>query len=195
LVITWHIIGIVPSGCALRRDSAVAGDAIYVSGTLGAAAAALELLPTKSEEQSEFQKELLERYWYPRPRFELAQKIRGIASSCIDISDGLVADLTHIARSSRCGAVVEFAKIPISNALLESTGPEDARRIAATGGDDYELCFTVPPEREAALLKMAVELEFSVTRVGTMVDGSDVCVLDDSGATIDLKSRGYRHFD
>jgi len=78
---------------------------------------------------------------------------------------------------------------------LESTGPEDARRMAATGGDDYELCFTVPPECEAELQKIVVELEFSVTRVGRMVAGSDVRVLEDSGATIDLKSRGYRHFD
>jgi len=195
LVITWHIIGLVPSGRALRRDGARVGDAVYVSGTLGAAAAALELLATESEDKSAFQQELLERYWYPRPRFDLVQKLRSIASSCIDISDGLVADLTHIARSSQCGAVVEFAKIPISNALLESTGPEDARRMAATGGDDYELCFTVPPECEAELQKIVVELEFSVTRVGRMVAGSDVRVLEDSGATIDLKSRGYRHFD
>jgi thiamine-monophosphate kinase len=179
----------------LRRDGASVGDAVYVSGTLGAAAAALELKLTERDGHNEFQKELLERYWHPRPRFDLGQKLRGIASSCIDISDGLVADLTHLTRSSRCGAAVECSKIPLSNALLASTGPEDARRMAATGGDDYELCFTVPPECEAELLKMVVELEFSVTRVGRMVAGSDVRVLDDSGATINLKNRGYRHFD
>lgn len=195
LVITWHIIGSVATGSAMRRDGARDGDGVYVSGTLGDAAAALELGFTEGGGHGDFQQELRKRYWYPQPRFDLAQKLRRVATSCIDLSDGLIADLTHIAGSSRCGAVVEYSKIPLSPALLKLAGPERARRIAATGGDDYELCFTVPRRCEPELLDIAQGGDLNITRVGRMVFGAGVQVIDDSGATLDLGHRGYRHFD
>ncbi|TDJ64868.1 MAG: thiamine-phosphate kinase [Proteobacteria bacterium] len=195
LVITWHIIGTVAAGAALRRGGAQVGDLVYVSGTLGDAAGALELGLIDGGSYNKFQQELRARYWSPQPPFELARKLCGVATSCIDISDGLIADLAHIAESSDCGAEVEFSKIPIAPALLQLAGLERARRLAATGGDDYELCFTIPPSCESALLGLAGDAGLSVTQIGRMTSGAGVRVIADSGATVDLGQVGYRHFE
>jgi thiamine-monophosphate kinase len=195
LVISWHIIGTVAVGAALRRGGAGAGDAVYVSGTLGDAAAAVEMSLTGDGSDNDIKRDLRKRYWHPEPRFDLARKLRRVATACIDISDGLLADLAHIAAASGCGAVVEYPKLPISPALLELAGPERAHRLAAAGGDDYELCFTVPAANESELFEIAHQGGFRITRIGSIVSGAGVRVIDDAGEIVDFGERGYRHFD
>jgi thiamine-monophosphate kinase len=195
LVITWYIIGTAPVGAALRRNGARKGDAVYVSGTLGDASAAVELALFDESGHDESGQAVLDRYWHPRARFDLARILCGRATSCIDVSDGLIADLTHVVRASRCGAEVEYSRIPISPALSKLVGPERARLLAATGGDDYELCFTVPVAGEPELVGIAREAGLRIARIGRMVSGNEVRIVGDSGAPIDLGDRGYRHFD
>ena len=195
LVITWHIIGTIPVGAALRRCGAQEGDGVYVSGTLGDASAALELALFDESGHDDLRQAILERYWYPRPRFGLAQSLLRLATSCIDISDGLMADLTHIVRASHCGAEIQYSRIPISTALSTLIGPQRSRRMAATGGDDYELCFTVPGAGETELDRIARAAGLGITRIGRIVSGKEVRIIDDSGGTIDFSNHGYRHFD
>lgn len=194
LVITWHIIGTVPLGTALTRSGARHGDAVYVSGALGGARAALALPLTGKRKLSDVERALVERYWRPQPRFELGRKLCGLATACVDVSDGLIADLTHIVRSSGCGAVLQYSKIPVAREARILAGDDDALRMAATGGDDYELCFTLPLAREAEMFERLRTTPVSITRVGEIVHGEAVQVTDDAGATVEIGPKGYRHF-
>lgn len=195
LVITWNIIGLVPTGAALLRSGATPGDGIYVSGTLGSSAAALALSLTGGGNYTGREAELRDRYWYPQSRFDLAHRLRSVASACIDISDGLIADLTHLARSSNCGAVVECTRVPMAPALIELVGTERGLQMALGGGDDYEICFTVPQENESDLMRISETIELGVTRIGRMVEGPSVRVIDGSDHEISVDGIGYRHFE
>jgi len=195
LVVTWNIIGIVPVGAALLRSGASPGDSIYVSGTLGSSAAALELSLVGSGDYSELETELRNRYWYPQPRFDFADLLHSVASACIDISDGLIADLTHLARSSNCGAVIECHLVPLARGVIELLGAERGLQSALSGGDDYELCFTVPQERETDLMRKAETMDLSVIRIGRMVEGQKIRAIDGSGRPISVDHAGYRHFE
>ena len=195
LVITWNIIGTVPIGEALLRNGARAGDGIYVSGSLGAAAAALEMSLVGERACSASEAELRDRYWYPRPQIALATELRSVVSSCIDISDGLIADLLHLAQSSGCGVSLNGDRVPIAPGVVQLIGYERARQLALTGGDDYELCFTVPIEHETELVAISRELNAIVTRIGSMVEGSQLQVFDDSGRILEIDRMGYRHFE
>lgn len=194
LVITWNIIGTVPTGTALLRSGANQGDGIYVSGTLGSSAAALELSLLGNCDPSKVEAELRNRYWYPQPRFDLGDALRPFASACIDISDGLIADLGHLARSSACGAVIECSRVPIAPGLVELLGAKRGLELALTGGDDYELCFTVPQDHESDLARVVENSGLSLTQIGRMVDGEELQVVDESGHTIEFDNAGYRHF-
>ena len=195
LVITWNIIGTVPAGAALLRSGATPGDGIYVSGTLGSSAAAVALSLTGGGDFTPSEVELRDRYWFPQPRFELARELSVLASACIDISDGLIADLTHLARSSNCGAVVESARVPMAPALLELVGPKRGLEMALGGGDDYEICFTVPAVHESNLMRIGEKLGLDVTRIGRMVGGAAVRVVDAFDREISVARAGYRHFE
>ena len=194
LTITWSIIGEVPRGCAMRRDGARPGDDIYVTGTLGAAAAAVEFSILKKIECNEAEKELLRRYWQPEPPFAFGQALRALATSCVDISDGLLADLGHIVRASGCGAVVELTQLPIAELLIDIAGLDAARLFAAVGGDDYELCFSLPPGCETKLKQVTSNCGVVATRVGRIVSGADVRLIDDAGMRVSVGDKGYRHF-
>ena len=117
--------------------------------------------------------------------------LRGIATSAIDVSDGLAADLEHVLRASGAGASIEAARLPLSAALLAAFGRERATDLALAGGDDYELAFTVPPERERLLAE--APLEVPVTRIGTIERGSGLRCLGADGRTRPVP-RGYEHF-
>ncbi len=195
LTITWNIIGVVPVGETLLRSGATPGDGIYVSGTLGSAAAALALSLIGSGDRTEDEGALRDRYWSPRPRFELSRRLRPLASACIDISDGLIADLTHLARSSQCGAEVDCALVPMARELIALAGAERGLQLALGGGDDYELCFTVPPEHESNLSDISAKAEVAVTRIGRMVEELGVRVIDDCDREIMIDVAGYRHFE
>ncbi len=187
LTLTVQMIGAVPRGQALRRSGAQPGDGIYVSGTLGDAAAGLEILkrggPVNADEAF-----LVNRFSRPTARLGLGQALRGIASSCIDISDGLLADLGHICAQSRCGAELDLSRLPLSSALRRVWGAPAGARLAATSGDDYELCLTVRANGEAEVGAVA-----PLTRVGTMRTEPGIVVRSHK-AVIVFSQSGYRHF-
>lgn len=180
LALSLTALGTLPAGSALKRSGAKPGDQIFVSGTLGDAALGLE-------SNDAF---LKRRYRLPEPRVALGQRLRGIASACMDISDGLAQDLGHICEASGIGAVIHRPLLPLSDAAKQHPLAHDA---ALSGGDDYELLFTAPPEKENTVAALAKELNLPLTRIGEMVSGKEVAVLDEAGKPLKVKP-GYRHF-
>lgn len=192
LTVTVQIIGSVPTGLALTRHGARPGDVIYVTGTLGDAAAGLKIMQAGGarDQNAAF---LEARFRRPSARLECGRLARGIASGCIDISDGLLADLGHVAQRSGCGVTIEAARLPLSPALRATHELAAARLLAATGGDDYELCFAVSPLRIAEFERMLAPV-CAGQSIGVMERGTGVRLLDAKGTPIEVPSTGYRHF-
>lgn len=188
LSISVTAMGLIAPDAALRRDGAQVGDDLWVSGTLGDAAGALKLWQ-QGKGRSDPTDSLFARLDRPTPRVALGRALRGLANSCIDISDGLLADLAHICRASGVAAEVDAAKLPAST-VLQATFPESERlRLQATGGDDYELCFTAAPDKRDALQALAQMLQLPLTRIGAIRAGEGVyCNGIAAGAG------GYQHF-
>jgi thiamine-monophosphate kinase len=151
LSVTVQVLGFVPEAAALRRDGGRPGDLLCVTGTPGDAACGLALERAGGTAATAAQARLLERFRRPTPRLAAGLRLRGLASACIDVSDGLVGDAAKLCESSRCGAEIDVRCLPLSAALRTSCDAAQAQRYALTGGDDYELLFAVPPERLAAL--------------------------------------------
>jgi thiamine-monophosphate kinase len=200
LSVSVQMLGLVAPGKALRRSGAQSGDAIYVTGYLGDAAAGLAQLQGADAALSidgTHRHYLTERFYRPRPRLAEAGLLHDIATSCIDISDGLLADLGHICTQSRVAARIEAAALPLSVAL--STLPRSqALDYALAGGDDYELCFTVPVAQCAQLEQRFAEHGSLCRRIGEVVDqtvgGTGVRCLDENGGTLMPAAAGYEHF-
>jgi thiamine-monophosphate kinase len=180
LTITVQVLGGLPATQAMTREGARPGDAIYVSGCLGDAAAALAVLAGDWRPDARSVEYLLERFNRPSPQLDLGRRLLGLASAAIDISDGLLADAGHIAAASGCRLRIDPALLPLSPALRSHPEPEQARRGALTGGDDYELCFCLPPGQAAP---------GDCTRIGRVEPGSGV----DCGLDLD-STPGYQHF-
>lgn len=211
LSISIQVMGLSSQGRWLKRSGAQVGDVICVSGPLGNAAAGLALyqqapeglgasetsLPLRSEQRYSVA-QLLQAYLRPEPRLELGEKLLPYASSCIDISDGLLADLGHILKASSCAACLELTALPLTPALLAVAGPEQAQRWALSGGDDYELCFTVPASRYKSLAETLAQTDSSVIRIGEVIAASTqqprVQLIDAQGQTIHVDTQGYQHF-
>ncbi|MEN8168895.1 MAG: thiamine-phosphate kinase [Pseudomonadota bacterium] len=189
LVLTVQVNGFVPEGEALTRFDARPGDLLYVSGTLGDAAAGLELVQAGvgASDDANF---LRDRLNLPTPRIALGRSLRGIASACIDISDGLCADVIHILERSHLGCDIDSSLLPLSSQLLAMKSEGAARRLALYGGDDYELCFSVPEQKEAELLRLAATFDVPITRIGEV--NNEVGVLRVDGEVI--QASGYDHF-
>ncbi len=198
LTLTLTAFGSLPAGTALRRDGARAGDAVYVSGTLGDAAAALALRGTRIDasdgEGKLARTRLQQRLARPTPRVALGEALRGVAHACIDISDGLAADLGHICRQSGLAAVIEADALPASRALLPLVADARQRLRLQLGGDDYELCFALPPEREPLLAAIAAQAHVPLTRIGTLGPGEGVHLIDADGRVVAPPVAGYDHF-
>jgi thiamine-monophosphate kinase len=194
LSITVSLIGFAPIGVALERRGAQAGDAVFVSGSPGDAAAGLALEQDRLHVADPMSAQILrDRFLFPTPRCEVGIALRGLASACIDISDGLGGDLEKLCAASGCGAQIDAAALPVSDALITSVGRELAREYALTGGDDYELLFCVPPSRLGAMTQaMAMGLG-PVTRIGTLVSGNGVRVSARGGVT-QFSGSGFDHF-
>jgi thiamine-monophosphate kinase len=186
--------GFVPPGQALTRASACAGDAIFVTGTLGDAAGGLRLLQGEQafEPASEAHQALRARLDRPTPRVRVGVALRALASACIDVSDGLLADLGHLCRASGAGARVEAEALPLSPALCAVFGAARARELALAGGDDYELCFTVPVAAIGSVHKALAAIGAHATRIGTMIEGQGVHVVGDGSLASDR--HGWDHF-
>ena len=195
LTISITINGFVPKGKALTRNNAQVTDKIYVSGTIGDAALALAEWQGQClihEENIDYLKTRLNR---PTPQLKLGLLLREYASSCIDISDGLIADLEHITESSNTGARIEFERIPRSKAFsLNLTDESLIIPLVLSGGDDYELCFTIPSSKQTEFEKLMQEQEVLVSCVGEIESKKGVrCFY--SNEKIELKNTGYQHFD
>jgi thiamine-monophosphate kinase len=194
LCATVQILGTVERGTALTRSGGSPGDVLFVSGTPGDAAAglAIERSPTAASDPAAAQ-ELRERFRFPSPRVALGRRLRGYASACIDVSDGLLADAGKLAHASGCGAVLDYDQLPLSPALASTFGDARARELALTGGDDYELLFSVPAERLAALLQDVPPAKWRYARIGALrVEAGAVVVR--AGSVMEFSHRGFDHF-
>jgi thiamine-monophosphate kinase len=136
---------------------------------------------------------LLDRFHFPEPRLALGQWLRGRASACIDVSDGLAADAGKLAQSSRCRAVIDVEKLPISRALQSFAGSAAAIELALTGGDDYELCFAVSPEQASNLASQLSEAGLQASCIGRLEAGEGVAVAA-GGQPMPFETSGYDHF-
>ncbi len=191
LCVTVQILGHI-QGAALLRSGGKPGDALFVSGTPGDAAAglALEQGMLAAPAQAQY---LRERFLFPTPRVALGSVLREYASACIDVSDGLLGDAGKMAAASGCGADIAYEALPVSQSLAQAVGPERARELSLTGGDDYELCFSVRPGDLDRLLTQLPPQRWGYTRIGTLRAAPGVQVVR-NGAPMVLTHAGYEHF-
>ncbi len=187
--VTAH--GFVQPGRALRRDGARVGDDVWVTGTPGDAAAALSLL----QGDGPVDPGLRERLDRPVPRVAAGMALAGIAHACIDVSDGLLADLGHICKASGVGVRVDVDALPTSDALLALDAAPDARRHwQAAGGDDYELCFTAEAAQRNGIAEILSRTGVAASRIGIVVEGDGVVAVDGDGLAWQPSLQGYVHF-
>ena len=191
LSICVSVIGLVEPDRALRRDGAQAGDDIWVSGTLGDAAAALSAWRSGRTVPGA----LRGRLDRPEPRVALGRELQGIATSCIDVSDGLLADMAHVCAASGVGVEIDLDALPASSGLESfAQGDVESHRLwQATGGDDYELCFTAPGTALGVVADAAAAAGVEVTRIGRIVPGRGV-VACAAGSDWHPAELGHRHF-
>ena len=186
--VTVH--GFVEPRGALRRSDARVGDDVWVTGTLGDAAAALR----QWQAGDAIDPALRARLDRPTPRVAVGRALAGVAHACIDISDGLLADLAHVCRASRVGARIDVDALPASDALRAAFDGDVRRTLQAAGGDDYELCFTAPKTARLAIDAAMLDTDVSATRIGTIVAGDDIAVVTADGAAWAPPRSGYVHF-
>ncbi len=201
LTITLTVLGFVPDGAALTRAGARAGDLVFVTGTLGDAAAGLHCRDRAAADAERLlaaptglREALIARLNRPLPRVAQGLVLRGRASACIDVSDGLVADLGHLCEASGVGAEIDVDALPASPALLHLFDAEARRAFQLGGGDDYELCFTAPAAAAPVLLGDLARSGCGATCIGRIVAGSGVRVHDARGVPIAPPRRGFEHF-
>lgn len=186
--------GEVPAGRAIRRSGARAGDGIWVSGQPGRAALGLGDRLGTLRLPGSARDDCIAALEQPQPRVALGAALQGLATAMIDVSDGLLADLGHIARASGLGAAVHDAALPwaaLHAACADDTAVRDA---LLAGGDDYELLFCAPAEADDALVAMSARLALPLTRIGAMQSGDGVHLVDAAGAELPVGRRGYDHF-
>ena len=214
ITVTAH--GSAREDAVLRRAGAGAGEGLWVSGFIGDAAAGLAVLRKRQAENASplgrkasslswragmpslpgghresSEEKLVRRFCYPQPRTELGRRLSGIATACMDLSDGLLMDLPRLLRHSGLQGRVETESLPISGALRDFAGADDSRRLALAGGDDYELCFAVPEEKQDMLESISNELQ--LTRIGGLHKGEGL-VLTREGRSWEPPDSGFRHF-
>ena len=188
LVIDSIVGGETAKGKAVLRSGAKAGDAIYVSGSLGGAAGGLAILESSGTNRDP-DSTLIKRQLQPHPQVELANQLTtlGLATSMIDLSDGLSSDLGHICRASRVGARIYSERIPIDPDLAQIFDPARSLAIALDGGEDFELLFTASSE-------VKVDDRFQVTRIGEITENDGKIIVFDDGTHHELDPKGFRHF-
>lgn len=195
LTITFQALGFVPPGKALSRVGAKVGDRIYVTGTLGDAGLALESMNKENSfdlSSSQFFS-VMQRLNRPVPRVEIGYALRDIASSAVDISDGLAADLSHILSMNQVGALLQLEKLPLSDSL-QTLPSEKAWQLALSSGDDYELCFTVPESNERKLQLHLSALSTPYTCIGSIKKQPGLILLDKNESVFKMDKLGFQHF-
>jgi thiamine-monophosphate kinase len=191
-VISVQITGDVAAGASIRRTSAAAGDRIFVSGTFGDAAAGLSLLQDGDVSTNDKQY-LADCFCRPAARVSLGQALTGVASAAIDISDGLYSDIGKLLDQSNAGGTIETDSIPLSPQLQNVCGDEAARQFALTGGDDYELCFTVAPIDAQKAVMLAEQCSVPLACIGE-VEAKSGLRCTRAGTSFSFEHGGYRHF-
>lgn len=191
LTIGMSVVGCLPAGLALKRSGARAGDELWVSGWPGEAAAGLALIQAASPIGSAAAQRLIERFRWPQPRLGLGAALLGRASACIDLSDGLLADLGKLCAASGIAAELDSRSLPVSAALRDQVrDPQTLQRWLLAGGDDYELAFTLPPGADPEVLRAAAGCD--IHRIGRVTEGEGISL---DGAPADAAIlRGYDHF-
>lgn len=193
LAITIQVHGAVAPGKALLRSGACKDDLIFVTGCLGDGAGALAVIKQELEVGKSAFNYFMGRYYRPEPQVEAGELLTDIASSAIDISDGLLADLGHVCQESGVGAQLRLEQLPLSDPLKKLVEKETAFKWALSGGDDYHLCFTVPPHNLARLEALVDQKKIEVHPIGEIVEGSVVeCLYNDQAVV--LNQGGYEHF-
>jgi thiamine-monophosphate kinase len=190
LSITVQVHGLIRAGAAIRRHGARPGDLIWVSGTLGDAALALEAI----RQGAPVDAGLRARLERPVPRVEVGTALRGIATAMIDLSDGLAADLGHILAASGVGAEIDLADVPLSPAVATEVASRADWTLPLSSGDDYELCFCAPPEHASVIRSLAAGLGCSLSIVGRIRPEPGLTLRSPEGASLTMKRAGYDHF-
>jgi thiamine-monophosphate kinase len=178
----------------LKRSSAKVGDLIFVSGNIGDSALALRVLQKKI---TFLDKSFLQKYYLPEPQIELGKKLGKVANSAIDISDGLIADLSHLLKASKKSAAIFIDKIPLSQTVQKILKQNPAEFSAIlSGGDDYQLLFTLPANKRKKIDKIAKILNIKISEIGKITDSQDslLSVLDKDGKDVSLDKKGFEHF-
>lgn len=190
LSVTITVLGEVVPGAASRRSGARTGDLVCVTGTLGDAALALRLM----EEGGAVDPWLAGRLNRPSPRIAEAGLLRGVVHSAIDVSDGLAADLGHVLAASAVGAAIETERLPMSEALRTHAWPRSCQTLMLSGGDDYELCLTLAPERFEAARAALARLGTPLTAIGAITTAPGLVIVDAGGNSVALPALGFQHF-
>ncbi len=193
LCITVQLLGFAPRGTALKRSGGQPGDAVFVSGTPGDAAAGLALVQRRMSAPADVGRYLRERFELPTPRVALGGRLREFASACIDVSDGLLADAAKLAQTSGTGVEIHYQALPVSAQLETAVGAMRARELALTGGDDYELCFSVAEKNLSALARELPPQPWGYTCIGALRATPGAAVLRD-GSVMQFSHSGYQHF-
>jgi thiamine-monophosphate kinase len=191
------IAGEVPAGRAIRRAGAKPGDDVYVSGEIGDAALAVAALRDRIDLPADALARARRRLDWPEPRVALGSRLIGIATSMLDVSDGITGDLGHILDASTVGAAVELAAIPRSaglDALLATSERDVALECLLAGGDDYELLFTAPPSAAPSLASLARDLALPLTRIGWITVEPGLVATDEHGDALVAVPRAFDHF-
>jgi len=189
LTISIHAMGWTPIGQAITRSGAQPGDAIMVSGSLGDSAAGLRVM----QDQRDAEDTLSKRFWNPTPRIALGQWLRNKATACLDVSDGLVQDLGHILTASGCGADLQLLDFPLSPELQLHVPLSQAQNYALSGGEDFELCFTLPARYAADAQAYSKAQGLPLTAIG-QVSAELGCRVWQGDERLPTPSQGYQHF-
>ncbi|MDH2925056.1 thiamine-phosphate kinase [Nicoletella semolina] len=197
LSLTITAQGVLPQAVGLLRKNAKVGDWIFVSGSLGESAAGLDILfQSPPKPLSASQQWLVKRHLSPTPRVELGQFLTQFSQCAIDISDGLLADLRHILEQSQVGAEIRLEQLPLSDELLENYSLEQAEKFALTGGEDYELCFTVSDEQMALFSQAVKHFDVSCHCIGRITAKTGKLELTKQGKVVSISSQdGFHHFN
>jgi thiamine-monophosphate kinase len=195
LTIAVTLTGFVPTGETIRREGAKVGDSVYVTGTIGDAGGGLELLRGKPPALTDWQDRLIDRYRIPSPRLAFGRALRGVANAALDVSDGLIADLGHIAAVSEVCVEVDASRVPLSDEFRQMYGAGVPSLVrAATAGDDYEIAFVADARQRGRIHALASQTQTRVTEIGRVSAGRGVALLDAAGGELPVAHKGFVHF-
>ncbi len=183
LAVTVTVQGVVPVGQAVQRSGARPGDLIYVTGFPGSAAFA----------RIYSNAQLAECFSFPVPRVRFGQALSGLASAMIDISDGLDSDLGHLLQASKLGAKLDIADLPLATEMVNELGQSESVALVLNGGEDYELCFCIPPEKASELEELAGKLHVVISCIGSVAAGTELQWLQ-GGEVFSVPDSSFRHF-